>query len=140
MANAYTNIAFKRVYDAASDDDGLRLLADRIWPRGISKEQLAMDRWIKQVCPSTALRKAWHTGLLSYEAFSQQYLQELSQQHSELLWLAQQLETQRLTLLTAVKCPQRSHLPTLRKAILQTLEEIHDGGNGRASPVCYSRD
>jgi len=50
-------IAVKRAYDAAAAGDGCRVLVDRIWPRGVSKEHAAIDAWVKEVAPSTSLRK-----------------------------------------------------------------------------------
>jgi uncharacterized protein YeaO (DUF488 family) len=54
-----TMIRLKRAYDAPSDDDGTRILVERLWPRGIGKEEEAIDLWIKEVAPSTELRK-WY--------------------------------------------------------------------------------
>ena len=51
------NVRLKRAYEAPTKDDGLRILVDRLWPRGVSKEDAAIDRWIKDVAPSTELRK-----------------------------------------------------------------------------------
>lgn len=53
-------IQCKRVYDAASKEDGYRVLVDRLWPRGIKKADLAYDEWCKALAPSTELRKAFH--------------------------------------------------------------------------------
>ncbi|WP_456285063.1 DUF488 domain-containing protein [Microbacterium sp. JZ101] len=50
----------KRVYDAAEADDGWRVLVDRLWPRGVSRERAALDAWAKDVAPSPELRTAWH--------------------------------------------------------------------------------
>jgi uncharacterized protein YeaO (DUF488 family) len=52
-------IKIKRVYDEASEDDGYRILIDRLWPRGISKERIKIDKWAKEITPSTALRKTF---------------------------------------------------------------------------------
>ena len=53
-------IDIKRIYDEPSPEDGYRVLVDRLWPRGLSKEAAALDRWAKEVAPSPELRKAWH--------------------------------------------------------------------------------
>lgn len=55
-------LRLKRVYEPAEPADGFRVLVDRLWPRGISKERAALDLWAKDVTPSTALRTAWHAG------------------------------------------------------------------------------
>jgi len=51
------NVKLKRAYDSPSAKDGKRILVDRLWPRGISKEKAALDQWIKEIAPSTELRK-----------------------------------------------------------------------------------
>lgn len=138
MTNIYPKINIKRVYDEPEQSDGLRLLADRLWPRGISKTEFLYDRWIKDVCPSTELRKAWHANLLNFEEFSEQYLGELEHQSSMLVWIAKQALNQKVTLLTAVKTPEYSHIPILKKAILHSFEERCSSlENTRSSPVCY---
>jgi len=67
----------KRVYDEPSADDGLRVLVDRLWPRGLSKERAALDLWSKDVAPSTELRKAFHHEDLSWPDFEAAYRAEL---------------------------------------------------------------
>ncbi len=55
-------LGLKRVYDDPAPDDGWRVLVDRLWPRGLTKERAALDDWAKDVAPSAELRKAWHAG------------------------------------------------------------------------------
>lgn len=137
----YDNIKLKRVYDTREDSDGRRLLADRLWPRGIKKSDLHYDDWIKELCPSDALRKAWHKGDISYQKFESAYRQELSEQLTLLAELAQQATEQVVTLLSAVKSLEQSHLPILKKAILEQSEENErDRQRPSSSPVCYSKD
>lgn len=54
---AATNVRLKRAYDPADASDGIRILVDRLWPRGVRKADAAIDRWTKDIAPSTALRK-----------------------------------------------------------------------------------
>ena len=54
------NIQCKRVYDPAEDSDGYRVLVDRLWPRGVKKADLVLNEWVKELTPSTELRKAFH--------------------------------------------------------------------------------
>ena len=70
-------IVLKRVYEDASPEDGYRVLVDRIWPRGISKEKAALDEWDKDLAPSTALREWFHHDPLLWEEFSRKYKEEL---------------------------------------------------------------
>ena len=68
----------KRVYDAAADDDGLRILVDRLWPRGLGKDQARVARWMKEVAPSDALRKRFHAQPDLWEEFRAAYAAELA--------------------------------------------------------------
>lgn len=68
----------KRIYDAPAPADGFRVLVDRLWPRGITKERAALDLWAKEVAPSTKLRTAFHRGDLGWDAFAEAYDAEIS--------------------------------------------------------------
>lgn len=70
-------IKIKRAYEAAADDDGYRVLVDRIWPRGITKEKAAINEWVKEVAPSSELRKWFNHDPEKYTEFSDRYLREL---------------------------------------------------------------
>lgn len=141
MKKKYDNIRLKRVYDNAENADGVRLLADRLWPRGIKKTALDYDDWLKTLCPSTELRKDWHQANLSRQEFENQYLQELAQQKTVLEEIAAIALDNTITLLSAAKDLNNSHLPVLKKALLISMEELdanHD--QARSSPVCYQHD
>lgn len=71
-------IQIKRTYDAASRKDGRRILVERLWPRGMKKEALALDSWRKEVAPSTELRKWFHHRVDRWDAFRRRYRKELS--------------------------------------------------------------
>jgi uncharacterized protein YeaO (DUF488 family) len=70
----------KRVYAAADDDDGLRVLVDRLWPRGISKPKARIDLWLKDVAPSDALRRRVHAGKSTWDDFVAAYGRELDEE------------------------------------------------------------
>ena len=70
-------ICIKRVYEAASPDDGERILVDRLWPRGLSKEKAAIDIWEKDVAPSAALRKWFGHDPDKFDDFRNKYRKEL---------------------------------------------------------------
>lgn len=70
-------IRLKRVYDEPAPDDGFRVLVDRLWPRGVSKERARLDLWAKDVAPSTELRRAFHHDGLSWPEFEEAYRAEL---------------------------------------------------------------
>lgn len=72
-----TRVTLKRVYEPASRTDGCRILVDRIWPRGLTKTKAAVDLWLKDVAPSTTLRKWFGHRPERWAEFRQRYLKEL---------------------------------------------------------------
>lgn len=71
------NIAIKRVYEAPARSDGARILVDRLWPRGISKDAAGLTGWLKELAPSNELRKWFHARPTQWLAFRKRYLVEL---------------------------------------------------------------
>ncbi|MRH86627.1 DUF488 family protein [Nocardia sp. SYP-A9097] len=117
----------KRVYDAPAADDGRRVLVDRLWPRGISKQQAAIDEWAKEVTPSNELRKWYHADPQARRAeFETRYRLELAADAPQeaLARLRRAAADEPLTLVTAVKEPELSHVPVL----LGELDETPTGG------------
>src|SRR5690606_30318830 len=72
-------IVLKRIYEPASEDDGKRILVDRIWPRGISKDTAQLDLWMKKIAPSTELRKEFNHKPERFKEFKKQYIKELKE-------------------------------------------------------------
>ena len=110
------DIKVKRVYEPASPDDGYRVLVDRLWPRGIKKETLEMDRWAKELAPSTEARKAFAHKAENLPEFRARYTAELDAS-AEAGRAARELLScgaQTLTLLYAAKDPQVNHAVILR--------------------------
>lgn len=70
-------IKMKRAYDDAADSDGYRVLIDRLWPRGVTKEAARLDLWLKEIAPSPELRKWFHHGHGDWDGFAARYRQEL---------------------------------------------------------------
>ena len=70
-------VAVKRVYEAASSSDGVRVLVDRLWPRGLKKEDVAIKFWLREVAPSDELRKWFHENPEGWRMFRKRYLKEL---------------------------------------------------------------
>lgn len=70
-------ISVKRVYDAHSRNDGARVLVDRLWPRGLSKDAAKLTAWLKELAPSDELRKWYHARPSQWLAFRKKYLEEL---------------------------------------------------------------
>jgi uncharacterized protein YeaO (DUF488 family) len=69
----------KRIYKEPSDEDGIRILVDRLWPRGMSKEKARIDFWFKDIAPSNEIRKLYHAAAIDFNEFKRRYLQELSE-------------------------------------------------------------
>src|SRR5690606_15789693 len=96
-------IKIKRIYDKPQPQDGYRILVDRLWPRGISKEEAALDQWNKEIAPSTELRKWFAHQPELFEDFSQKYKKELQQKTDQLKKIKSIARSGNLTLLYAAK-------------------------------------
>ena len=96
-------IKLKRVYDRPSPDDGHRVLVDRIWPRGLSKADAAINEWLRDTAPSTVLRKSFHSNRLSWSEFRRCYLSELRDHREQLRNLAQRSRHEAITLVFGAK-------------------------------------
>ncbi|MBM6989858.1 DUF488 domain-containing protein [Mobilibacterium timonense] len=72
-------IEIKRIYEEADPGDGRRILVDRLWPRGISKEKAGIDLWCKEIAPSKELRTRYHKGDMDHLEFAREYTRELDQ-------------------------------------------------------------
>ncbi|MCX5263909.1 DUF488 domain-containing protein [Streptomyces sp. NBC_00199] len=108
-------VRVRRVYDPPEPQDGVRVLVDRLWPRGVSKEAARVDEWPKGLTPSTELRRWYHAGEGSHEEFAHRYEAELTApEASELLDHVRELATKgTVTLLTSAKSPEQSHTAVL---------------------------
>ncbi len=93
------DIAVKRVYEPAAKTDGQRVLIDRVWPRGITKDKAALTLWLKDIAPSTELRKWFGHEPERWEEFRRRYREELADKQEPLRELASLLEHGRVTLL-----------------------------------------
>ena len=71
-------IKIKRIYEPKDENDGYRVLIDRLWPRGISKEKVDIDQWAKSIAPSTELRKEFHHDPTLMNKFKEKYINELN--------------------------------------------------------------
>lgn len=113
-------IVLKRIYEPALSGDGVRVLVDRLWPRGVSKERAAVDRWLRELAPSDALRKWYHSGEGIWSDFRKRYLRELAQPSTaealnELYHLAERND--RVTLLFSSKNEEQNNATVLRELL-----------------------
>lgn len=97
------NLRLKRVYEHPSDDDGQRVLVDRIWPRGLSKEKAAVDLWLKEIAPSTALRRWFGHDPKKWDEFRRRYRAELEERADAVETLRRLAAKGRVTLLFGAK-------------------------------------
>jgi uncharacterized protein YeaO (DUF488 family) len=113
------SVRVRRVYDPPEPDDGVRVLVDRLWPRGVSKDAARVDEWPKGLTPSTELRRWYHADEGSYEEFARRYEAELAApEASELLDRVRELAAKgEVTLLTAAKAPGESHAAVLLRLL-----------------------
>lgn len=119
-----TQIKIKRVYDPVEKSDGYRILVDKLWPRGIKKENLHYDLWDKDIAPSTALRQWYHKNTDdNWEDFRKKYTDELNQSAAirSLINRIKHLKT--VTLLYAAKNTGQNHALVLQSFIQKTLKQ-----------------
>ncbi len=117
-ASSKPHIRVRRVYDPPSKDDGVRILIDRLWPRGLKKESLKLDAWPKHLAPSNELRKWYHAHLSRYAEFRERYKRELAAQGEGLDELRALVRGRTVTLLTASKDPDLSQAEVLRDLLI----------------------
>lgn len=107
-------IKVKRIYEPPSRKDGLRVLVDRIWPRGLSKTAAAVDLWARDLAPSTTSRKWFGHDSERWEAFCARYARELDTRSGETSRLKAQARKRTVTLLFAAKDSARNNAVALK--------------------------
>ena len=106
-------ILLKRIYEKASKNDGTRILVDRLWPRGVSKEEAKIDLWLKDIGPSDELRKWFNHEDSKWEEFRKKYFKELDLKKD----LIEQIKKQKgtVTLLFGVKNVEHNNAVAIRQ-------------------------
>jgi uncharacterized protein YeaO (DUF488 family) len=107
-------IQLKRVYEAPSKSDGTRILVDRLWPRGLTKEKASVDLWLKEVAPSTELRKWFAHDPAKWPEFKARYKAELKRNSAQLALLKQAALRGPATLLYGAKDTQHNEAIVLQ--------------------------
>lgn len=108
-------VAVKRVYDAASEGDGVRILVDRLWPRGVSREQARIDRWLRELAPSVGLRRWFNHGPEKWADFKRRYFTELDGQRSLVETIRRDAKRGKVTLLFAARDRDFNNASALRE-------------------------
>lgn len=112
-------IQVKRVYEPTAKSDGFRVLVDRLWPRGISKEAAKLDLWLPDLGPSTALRKWFGHDPARWEEFQRRYQAELKEKKTLLATITEQAKARPVTLLYSAKDAQHNQAVALQNFLLQ---------------------
>ncbi|NLO70204.1 MAG: DUF488 family protein [Porphyromonadaceae bacterium] len=112
-----TQIKFKRIYEEKESSDGFRVLADRLWPRGVKKEDADIDYWAKEIAPSNELRKWYHENMNKYDDFYKKFTLELEENPKSQDFVKLIHTKTNVTLLTAAKEIPESQLEILKDFI-----------------------
>ena len=111
------NIQLKRIYEPYSKEDGYRLLVDRLWPRGFTKEKAALDLWLKEIAPSTELRKWFGHDPEKWKEFQKKYRIELKQNKEALDRLMDYIKKGKVTLLYGAKDEEHNEAQVIKDFI-----------------------
>ncbi len=112
-------IKIKRIYDPVSSKDGKRIYIDRLWPRGMKKEEVKIDEWLKEISPSDTLRKWFGHDPSKYEEFKKRYIREL-EKHSEVLErIRKESKRETVTLLFSAKDVEYNNATVMRELLAE---------------------
>lgn len=114
-------IQVKRAYDPPAPSDGSRVLVDRIWPRGIAKEDLKIDAWLKDVAPSTGLRKWFGHDPDKWDEFRQRYARELEERQDAIEQILAKARAGRVTLVFGARDVEHSNAAALKEYLERRL-------------------
>jgi uncharacterized protein YeaO (DUF488 family) len=111
------SIRLKRVYDKPAKADGRRVLVDRIWPRGLTKQEARIDKWLKEIAPSTKLRKWFRHDPARWKEFKKRYAAELDDRREQVERLARESHKRTVTLLFGAKDIEHNNAVALKECI-----------------------
>lgn len=115
---AAANVRLKRAYEPPAPADGTRILVDRLWPRGVTKAAAAIDRWVKEIAPSTELRKWFGHDPARWQQFRRRYAAELRERAEELRALRDQAKRGPVTLVYSAHDEAHNDAVVLRDILL----------------------
>ena len=107
-------LKLKRVYETPNSEDGVRILVERLWPRGLTKERAKIDIWLKDIAPSTELRKWYNHIPERWPEFQKRYQLELEENYNVVRGLKKKVETTDITLIFAAKDAARNSAVVLK--------------------------
>lgn len=114
-----TTIKIKRAYETPLPGDGYRVLADRLWPRGVKKEDAGIDEWAKELAPSTALRKWFNHDPERWHEFQMKYRQELKENEAVPEFMEKNKDRKTITIVYGAKDTEHTHALVLQKYLQQ---------------------
>jgi uncharacterized protein YeaO (DUF488 family) len=124
------DVRLKRAYEPATDADGYRVLVDRLWPRGISRERARLDEWERELPPSTELRRWFAHDASRFEEFRRRYLEELRRQRPRIAELRRRARSGTLTLVYAARDTEHNDAVVLADVLRRGLPATGGGGGG----------
>jgi len=110
-------IQLKRVYEKASAEDGKRILVERLWPRGLKKEDAHVDEWLRDLAPSNELRKWYGHDPAKWSQFKEKYWKELAEKQDIVSQLARECREKKVTFVFAAKEQQYNNAAALKEYI-----------------------
>ena len=116
------NISVKRVYESPASQDGMRILVDRLWPRGLSKDDARLDLWCKKIAPSQELRQWFQHDEQKWSEFKQRYFAELDENTAAVNELLSQLQGGQVSLLYASKASRYNNAVALKEYLTKKLK------------------
>jgi uncharacterized protein YeaO (DUF488 family) len=117
-------IKVKRIYEKAEDTDGFRVLVDRLWPRGVKKEEAKLDLWLKDIAPSDELRKWFGHDPTKWEEFKKRYKTELSPKRKLLDNLVEDAQGKDITLLYASRETEHNNVIVLKDVLEERMSRL----------------
>jgi uncharacterized protein YeaO (DUF488 family) len=110
-------IKIKRVYEVVESDDGFRILVDRLWPRGLTKEKAQVDLWLRDIAPSTELRTWFGHDPAKWDEFKKRYTEELRRNTDVVLQLTDQIKNGTVTIVYGAKDTKHNDAVVLKEFI-----------------------
>lgn len=110
-------IKIKRIYDPASPKDGKRILVDRLWPRGVKKDEARIDEWLKDIAPSNELRQWFSHDPSKWEEFKKRYKKELQNKSTMLEMIRKKAKISTITLLFGAKDLEHNNAVVLKEIL-----------------------
>lgn len=107
-------LALKRAYEPAAPEDGCRILVERLWPRGLTKDQVALDLWAKEVAPSSELRRWFGHDPAKWDEFKSRYLAELESRGAAVEAVLERVRSGPVTLVFAARDPEQNSAVVLK--------------------------